>query len=504
MQNVAMSATGGLAGQVVTNNLIAGEISHSHATGSVTVVLARSSETTSDIGGLAGAVAGSVTDSYATGDVSVRFADDAVILPGGALSYYNIHNVGGLVGTYGAVTKTTGTLSNSFHTGKVEGALRLGGLVGQVSGGADATVIIKNVYQIGDVTALYGPKTTGITDIHVGGLIGVVANSKANFAISDVFAIADVTAKESGGYVGGLFGELDYPTLRVGTPDSPDYYYGPDPTYSRTLRNAYHVGNVIVAAPGEDTPLSYNGAGGLAGAARAYEITDAWHEGDVYGYSHVGGAFGSLIYSTAKNIWVDGSVTNDDQANYAGAGAYAGLSNGSTSSDVFYNGELNSTGISKIENVTGQENAAALTGEQVADGRYYANGTIEQVLADRAQAAADAAAQAAADAAAQAAADAAAQAAADAAAQAAADAAAQATAKAAITAGGEAAQALADPEPKAFTGSTFVSSADPVSPLANLLDESIAIQERRFNLDVEEVGVDGRYFQLNSEQEDKE
>jgi hypothetical protein len=171
--------------------------------------------------------------------------------------------------------------------------------------------------------------------------------------------------------------------------------------------------------------------------------------------------------------------------------------NGSTASEIYYNGDKNSTGVGSYSGTTGEQSVTALTGEQVADGKYYANSTIEQVLADRVAAAE--AAQAAAEAAAQAAAEAAAQAAAEAAAQAAAEAAAKMEASA--SAGGEVAQALADTEPGVFA---FSSIAGPVSPLANLLDQSIAIRERQFSLDVEEVGVGGRYFQLNNEQEDKE
>lgn len=339
-------SAGGLAGQVSN-----GAITHSHATGDIILTLINAGDSASNVGGLAGSAGNVIDYSYATGNVAVRYTDG---VPG---TSYQLQYVGGLLGSGGGER-----LSNSFATGDVSGARYLGGLVG--SGGA---AIVDNVYATGDVTALYGSEL--LRELYVGGLFGYVGNLPTDMVISNVFATGDVTALGGGKYVGGLIGYADGGDYR-GT------------QYTRTLTNAYATGDVWVAT----TPGIYtDGVGGLIGGVQWFNISNTYATGNVYGYARVGGLVGFAGNSTIRDSYSTGTAEAFDAA--YGAGGIAGYLSNTTSSNVYYNGDSNAQAVFGSYG-SGTHEATALTGSDIADAAFYANGTIGQVRADRASAAA--------------------------------------------------------------------------------------------------------------------
>ncbi|MED5597939.1 YDG domain-containing protein [Janthinobacterium sp. P210006] len=148
-----------------------GTISASHASGKVSGIADR-------VGGLAGSNSGSVTGSYATGDASGlrnvgglvgdnRGYDGAIAQVSGSYASGNItaieDNAGGLVGY-----NKSGTIANSYASGKVSGDRDVGGLLGFSSRATDS---VSNSYATGEVQ---GNASTGAL---VGSNAGVISNS---------------------------------------------------------------------------------------------------------------------------------------------------------------------------------------------------------------------------------------------------------------------------------------------------------------------------------------
>ncbi|WKJ89492.1 filamentous hemagglutinin N-terminal domain-containing protein [Methylomonas montana] len=527
-----------------------GNISNAYSTGKISVEAS---------GGLAGGFAGTMTNAFssvdilaggagllgsasrgvlknvhATGNVTgngaglVGAAYNTSIFNAYALSNIialdSSYAVGGLVGLMsyspglpGSLTSMT--VKDSFATGNVSGGKMIGGLIGQIklNGSTQTPVNIINVYATGNVTANYS--RTDIVAEGVGGLIGNadLGPNAGILTMDRAYATGDVVLGPGyigTGYVGGLIGSL---SAKAGT-----------------ITNSYETGNVYA-------PNGTN-VGGLIGYANAgrpggytLNISGSHATGNVTGKQNVGGlvgqfrvALGSGPAGTISNSWTSGTVTGS-----SGVGGVIGLSNkANVNSDVYYNAQGVSGAFGNSDNFVnsaGTNSSHGLSGDQVPDMEYYANGTIDQVLAERtaaeaaAQATADAAAQAAAEAAAKAAADAAAQAAAEAAAKASADAAAQAAAEAAAKAAADAAvQAAAEAAAQAAKatvartasqlGSTraaeaqrqAVSSAGintrSVEAPSSIDNNIVFIDSDSYSANVRRIEVDGVIYDLDEEE----
>lgn len=239
-------SVGGLAG---SNG---GEITGSHATGSVNGV--------QGTGGFVGSNSGSIDDCYATGDVTGQ------------------ERVGGLAGF------NQKFVHKSHATGSVEGRLYVGGLIGDVfplDGVNDPTTITATEsYATGDVT---GTK-------FVGGLIGM----KKLGGIEDSYATGNVTGKER---VGGLIGELS--TL--------------DESRRVSITGSYATGSV--GPPASLTEEDESGEfGGLVGYLQLGEVTSSYATGAVAGATDVGGLVGHFFYGSIANSYATGSVEIDGYA----------------------------------------------------------------------------------------------------------------------------------------------------------------------------------------------
>ena len=359
-------------------------VSNSFATGAV------SGENT--LGGLIGAAAGltthqilagydqfwtTVTNTYATGNVTLNDAANFHgndFNPGTNLggSYYN---AGGLIGAAANVI-----ITDSFATGNVSsnastpdsGGIEIGGLVGRLFSGAinapSSSGSITNSFATGNVHGPILTDTNGKTfyaGTQIGGLVG-----QANLGtISNSYATGNVAGQNQvGGLVGG--GGL--------------------------ISNSFATGNVIGTFA----------VGGLVGAAA--NVTSSFATGNVAGISYTingvlvqalqaGGLVGDISGSTPgfgqiTNSWASGAVTGGLQV-----GGLVGRSiDGVVITNSYFNGNSGqSAAVGSQSPQTVVNGGGGLTGSQVKDAQFYVNGTINQVLADRAAAAAAAQAQAA-------------------------------------------------------------------------------------------------------------
>ncbi len=234
-------------------------ISGSYATGSVS-----HTGTGWYTGGLVGANGdglSSITDSYATG---------AVI--GSSSGYYT----GGLAG------QNAGSISASYATGSVSGAIYAGGLVG---------------LNPGNVSASYATGSVGGTGLYVGGLIG--SNTGG---ISASYATGSVGSSAS--YVGGLVG--------VNTS-----------SISESYATGSASGSVYV--------------GGLVGFNASGTISDSYAIGSATGSSSVGGLVGSNFNGNISTSYATGWVTATSSA-----GGLIGYSSGGTVANNYW--DIDTTG----------------------------------------------------------------------------------------------------------------------------------------------------------------
>ncbi|WP_371379075.1 beta strand repeat-containing protein [Sporomusa aerivorans] len=135
--------------------------------------------TSNDVGGLVGVNYGAISDSHSTGAVTATkisnvYDDNAS------------NDIGGLVGTNNTDETHTGTITNSYSTGNVQGTGWVGGLVGYNNTNAS----ISGSYSIGNVTGYYS----------VGGLAGTNADGSIDTSHSE----GDVTGSNR---IGGLAGK---------------------------------------------------------------------------------------------------------------------------------------------------------------------------------------------------------------------------------------------------------------------------------------------------------
>ncbi len=240
-------------------------------------------------GGLVGsAQAGAtISNSYATGAVEGaieagglvgRSQAGATISNSYATGAVNgASNVGGLVGGGNGAT-----ISNSYATGAVTGSRITGGLVG---GGNGAT--ISNSYATGAVTG------SGVT----GGLVG-----SGNFAtISDSYATGAVTG---GGEVGGLVGAGGSATISnshaTGAVKGFNFVGGLAGSSGGTISRSYATGTVTISG-------SY--AGGLVGDAAGATISNSYATGAVTTDGYGGGLLGLALDGTISNSYASGTVT---------------------------------------------------------------------------------------------------------------------------------------------------------------------------------------------------
>ena len=249
---------------------------------------------------------------------------------------------GGLVGQY--YDATDHFVVNSFATGNVTGIGSIGGLLGQTGG----TLTIDNTYATGNVTLTVG----GLYGAGIGGLIGngsgTISNSHATGNVIVYGSNRDHDCFTTG--AGGLIG-----------------------SGGGTLTNVYTTGKVYASG------VSY--VGGLIGLGGGI-LTNVHSTGDVVGGRRVGGLIGwgeAAIYDSYASGTVTGTNASAWDLSVGGLLGFGGITE---MENTYWNADHTAGGI--FSGVGSSTKSQGLTQKQFKDLQYYRDGTIDQVLADRA------------------------------------------------------------------------------------------------------------------------
>jgi len=203
---------------------------------------------------------------------------------------------------------------------------------------------------------------------YVGGLVG-----STNGAIINSWASGNVSGWM---FVGGLAGTAD----------------------SSSITNSHATGNITGidytyydAATGTYKTIKSARLGGLVGRATRVAISGSYATGSVTGGSAVGGLVGELDFGSIANSYASGKVTgaSDSVGGLVGE-AVTDSNEPTTITNSYYNQD--STGQNKAVGTTDDSlggsttttNTGGLTNKQFTDIQHYLDGTIDQVLADRA------------------------------------------------------------------------------------------------------------------------
>ena len=296
-------AEGDVTGESYVGGLVGyseGNITNSYATGVVT----GSGEY---IGGFVGDAYRKIEDSFATGDVTGTGLSEDEHGIGGFAGYlggylsnvhaegnvYGFYQVGGLVGSTGAVT----TITNSYATGDVTGRYEIGGLVGKL----DDYHVITNSYATGDVTG----------DDEVGGLVGQL---NVGASVSHSYSTGDVTGnltEGDGGDVGGLVG-IAYGIISnsYATGDVSGIYdvggLVGDLNDDGEIRNSFATGDVTATGFNGDW---VSGWGGLVGEFAGI-IENSYATGNVFADYHAGSLVGFIFYADPEDEDYLATITN--------------------------------------------------------------------------------------------------------------------------------------------------------------------------------------------------
>ena len=214
--------------------------------------------------------------------------------------------IGGLVGSFSG-----STMSDSSSSADVDGGWEIGGVFGELIGGA----IVDNVYSSGGVVTDNRSEYLAMkTGNDAGGFAGYI--NTATISNSYSTDAVDSTGDYSGGFAGAINNATinnSYATGAVhgiqeiieGNTYDPSYVGGfAGQIVQSTLNNTFASGNIV-------TTGSY--VGGYAGQVYYSTIYDAYSVGSVSGNTNVGGFAGVLSYSyDLKRVYSVGSVAGGD------------------------------------------------------------------------------------------------------------------------------------------------------------------------------------------------
>jgi filamentous hemagglutinin family protein len=379
--NVVSNNIGGLIGYIqqwpqpgakssVSNSFATGAVSGEHTLGGL---IGRASGLTSSGDVMAGydQFWTTVTNTYATGNVTLN---DASNLLG---SDYNqgvgstgFLNAGGLIGSAANVI-----IANSFATGDVVSNARTSGAAGGVGGlvgrmfsrpqnGPSSDGSIANSFATGDVRAAI--RTDGNATYYIGNDVGGLVGSGGTTTITSSYATGNVAGGDRvGGLVGGGSSQIT-DSFATGNATGTSGIGGLVGVSGANITGSFAYGNVagISFINSNGVPVQSRQVGGLVGTLDGGQITNSGTNGATSGSINVGGLVGQTLGQT--------NITNS-----------------------FWNGNSSPNPVSSPSSQTVITGGGALTPGQLADIRFYANGTINQVLAGRATAAAAAQAAAA-------------------------------------------------------------------------------------------------------------
>ena len=313
----SVSNNNGVSGTLVGFLSAAGEVSYSHASGSISGP--------GNLGGLVGVNSGSI--SHSSADVNVS-GDD--------------FSVGGLVGQ-----NNGGTVTHSHATGSVTSTgtwgQRVGGLVGYSdSAGVTGGGAISSSYATGAVTGTR----------EVGGLVGLLRSAKVEKSYSSSVVVATGTP---GGTAGGLVGLMD---------DDPEE----DFFSIATVEYSYASGSVT---------SSGRFVGGLVGESVGSDIFASYASGAVVGSDYVGGLAGYFTEGQIVQAYSVGRVraTASDATDFGG---FLGYNDGAVLIANFWDAETSGfetslyQGPTELEGLSSQvmKTIAPYTAEALVEGAW--------------------------------------------------------------------------------------------------------------------------------------
>jgi hypothetical protein len=322
------SSTGTVSGNSSVGGLVGrssyGSITKSYSTGSVR-------GTGSNVGGLVGYnYYGSITTSSSTGAVSGNSFVGGLV---GYNSYGSIttsystgsvsgtgSSVGGLVGSNGDLdTRPGGNVTHCYSTGAVNGALWVGGLVGNnycgsidmsystgtVNGNSYVGGLVgRNSY--GSITTSYSTGTVSGTGSNVGGLVGY--NSYGSITTSYSTGTVGGTGSYVGGVVGYNRGDVTQ-CCSTGVVAGKDWVAGVVGWNEGNVTGSYSTGAV-----------SGNGmVGGLVGFNPTGHVTQCYSTGTVSGNFPVGGLVGTGFSAAVSDCFWD-TETSGQSTSAGGTG----------------------------------------------------------------------------------------------------------------------------------------------------------------------------------------
>lgn len=303
-----------------------------------------------NIGGIVGYMEGKgvkVTGSANRGTVHTENIEDA----DNVLTISKAANVGGIVGKIDANTNETGLLtdfrngnyknasvSNSYNTGNVTGYTGVGGVIGMMYNGSVACSY--NQGAINTTRQVYRGGGSNIDPLNMGGIVGdTTEQTNASAVIYDVYnegQIGDENFEFYARHVGGIVGRLSGTVEKAY--NTGDIYNNDTAVggivgwwYKGNIKNVFNTGNITVRSA---TELQ---VGGIAGAAEMGDKTleNAYNLGTIRGYKervdnlnnpldgfdrdiYVGGIIGRARGGNAltiRNVYTMGNL-------YAGVGTY--------------------------------------------------------------------------------------------------------------------------------------------------------------------------------------
>ena len=295
-----------------------------------------------NIGGVVGYLEGDnvyVTGSANRGTVHTDEPAD----PADVQEWQKAANVGGVVGKIDRYTQNKlseikngnqiAAVTNSYNTGDVLGYTGVGGVVGMMYNGA-----VSGSYNLGTVNTTRKVDRSGGTNIdplNMGGIVGdTTEETNASAIIYDVYNKGQIGdeefnyyARHVGGIVGRLSGDVEK-AYNTGDIYNNDTVVGGIAGwwYSGTINNAFNTGNITAITA---TELQVGGLVGAAGA-NANNLTNAYNLGTIRGYQqadsqdiYLGGIVGKAANLSIDNVYTLGNL-------YAGRGSntYTKVDNG--------------------------------------------------------------------------------------------------------------------------------------------------------------------------------
>ena len=342
--STAFSGTFAGLGHTVSNLVVHGTANYTglfgYSTGTIRdigVTSGNITNTSEYTGGLAGYNTGTITNSYYSGDVDGNI------------------NVGGLVGS-----NNSGTISYSHSSGTVKStgvADRniVGGLVG-----SSYTGTISDSYSESTVTSLFSTGISGYQGNYVaGGLVGAAWNGGT---ISNSYATGTVNGSSTiGGLVGVSFAAIDNSYSESAVNATSNDAGGLVGVNYGAISNSHSTGVVTATKINDvnDTVNASNDIGGLVGAnytdgIHTGTITNSYSIGNVQGTGWVGG----LVGYNDTNASISGSYSTGNVDGYYSVGGLAGTNAGGSIDTSHSEGIV--TGANRIGGLVGK-NSGSIT-----------------------------------------------------------------------------------------------------------------------------------------------